>query len=190
MSIRVLLGLFVLVGLAGSALAYEVYLNGQPYKGKVKSRAVQGATLQFDAQGNLFINASQLTPSAVGKVKEIKPAGPGVYLVVNNKMTGQYMVKASINGTKALVVRASQKQGVINVKHLVKEGPNTVDLVYYPDPDADPSQKGDAVDVIIGFGTDTKDGLVFKAVYGKQSHAAGMRGAEMRSLKFEVPKSE
>lgn len=186
MSIRVFISAIVLIGLSVSAEAFEVYLNGQPYRGTIKSKAVQGATLQFDAQGNLFVNAPELSSKEAAASELAKPAGPGVFLVVNNLKTGHYMVKASVNGVKAIVVRAQQKQGLINVEHLVKPGKNTLDLVYYPDPDALASERGDAVEVMIGRGIESKDGLVIKTVYGKQMHPAGTKGAEMKSISFEV----
>ena len=189
MSIRLLVSVMVLMGFLGSAQAFEVYVNGQPYRGTVKSRAIQGATLQFDAQGNLFVNAPELVSKTTIK-KEPAPSGPGVFLVINNLKTDQYMVKASVNGVKAIVVRSKQKQGVINVEHLLQPGKNTIDLVYYPDPDADATVKGDAVEVMIGRGVESKDGLVIKQIYGKQTHAAGTKGAEMKSISFDVPKSE
>ena len=46
--------------MVSSAFAVEVYINGKPYRGEVKNRAIQGATLQFDAQGNLTIDAPTL----------------------------------------------------------------------------------------------------------------------------------
>ena len=187
MSIHVFVSAMVLLGFVGSSSAFEVYVNGQPYRGTIKSRAVQGATLQFDAQGNLFVNAPELVSKQTAATKEPAPSGPGVYLVINNVKTGHYMVKATLNGVKAVVVRAKQKQGVINVEHLLQPGKNTLDLVYYPDPEANAADTGNAVDVMIGRGVDSKEGLVIKQVFGKQAHAAGNKGAEMKSITFEVP---
>jgi hypothetical protein len=109
MSKRVFWSLLVLCVLTTPALAFEVYINGQPYRGTIKNRAIQGATLQFDAQGNLTIDAPTLRPATASAKAEPIALGPGVFLVVNNVQMNQYLVKASVNGIKVLIVRANQK---------------------------------------------------------------------------------
>ena len=189
MSKSVLGIVFVLLITVSASFAFEVYINGQPYRGHVKNQAVQGATLQFDAQGNLTIDAPALLQKT-GATAEKTAQGPGVFLIVNNVQTGQYMVKATVNGTKVLIVRATQKQGVTKIDHLVKPGKNTLDLVYYPDPDSKAGASGTAVEVMVGQGTESKDGLVLKQVFAKQAHEAGKKGAEMKSAAFELPESK
>ena len=185
MSKRVLWVTVVFLMATSVAFAFEVYINGQPYRGQLKNQAVQGATLQFDAQGNLTIDAPALLPRQGAQVEKAA-AGPGVFLIVNNVQTGQYMVKATVNGTKVLVVRASQKQGVTKIDHLIKSGKNALDLVYYPDPDSKAGTQGTAVEVIVGRGIESKEGLVLKQVFTKQEHEAGKKGAEMKSVTFEA----
>ena len=186
MSKRVFWILLVLCVLITPALGFEVYINGQPYRGTVKNRAIQGATLQFDAQGNLTIDAPTLNPATTAK-PDVVASGPGVFLIVNNVQTGQYMVKASINGTKVLIVRANQKQGMMKIEHLLKPGANSVELTYYPDPDAKGVEGAVAVEVLVGRGIESQTGLLLKEVFGKQEHLSGNRGAEMKSFKVEIP---
>jgi hypothetical protein len=190
MSKRVFWSLLVLCVLTTPALAFEVYINGQPYRGTIKNRAIQGATLQFDAQGNLTIDAPTLRPATASAKAEPIASGPGIFLVVNNVQTNQYMVKASVNGTKVLIVRANQKQGLMKIEHLLKPGKNAVDLTYYPDPDAEGVAGAVAVEVLVGRGTESKTGLLLKEVFGKQEHQSGNRGAEMKSFTVEIPESE
>lgn len=190
MSKRVFWSLLVLCVLITPAFGFEVYINGQPYRGTIKNRAIQGATLQFDAQGNLTIDAPTLNPATASATVEPTVAGPGIFLVVNNVQTGQYMVKASVNGTKVLIVRANQKQGLIKIEHLLNAGTNSVDLTYYPDPDAKGETGAVAVEVMVGRGTESKTGLLLKEVFGKQAHQSGNRGAEMKSFKVVIPDSE
>jgi hypothetical protein len=187
MSKRVFWSLLVLCVLTMPALGFEVYINGQPYRGTVKNRAIQGATLQFDAQGNLTIDAPTLNPATAVAKQDVVASGPGVFLVVNNVQTGQYMVKASVNGTKVLIVRANQKQGMMKIEHLLQPGTNSVELTYYPDPDAKGVEGAVAVEVVVGRGIESQTGLLLKEVFGKQEHLSGNRGAEMKSFKVEIP---
>ena len=190
MSKTVFVNLVLFFGMVSSAFAVEVYINGKPYRGEVKNRAIQGATLQFDAQGNLTIDAPTLPAAQTTATAEPVSSGPGGFLIVNNVQTGQYMVKASVNGTKVLIVRAKRKQGLIKIEHLLRPGSNSVDLTYFPDPDANGEAGKVAVEVIVGKGVESKTGLVLKQVFGKQEHESGNRGAEMKSFTFEMPETK
>lgn len=187
MSKRVFAALVVLFAFSSSAFGFEVFINGKPYRGEIKNRAIQGATLQFDGDGNLTIDAPTLAPASNSSSQTATASGPGVFLIINNIQTNQYMVKASVNGTKALIVRANRKQGMMNVEHLLTPGKNEIELTYYPDPDANGKAGAVAVEVIVGRGEDSKAGVVLKEVFGKQEHMAGNRGAEMKSFTFNLP---
>lgn len=186
MSIQLINALALLVLLTSPVLGFEVFVNGQPYRGKVKNTAIQGATLQFDNQGNLYVSAPELTKSTPDETKRAEGLGEGTFLVVRNLMVGHYQVKVTINGEKALMVRANRKQALLKVDHLLKEGLNSVQLTYYPDPDADLQAVGNAVEVVVARGTDSANGLVLKKTFGRQEHAAGNRGAEMKRFEFKI----
>ena len=78
----------------------------------------------------------------------------------------------------------------MKIEHLLRPGKNSVDLTYYPDPDAKGVAGAVAVEVLVGRGTESKTGLLLKEVFGKQEHESGNRGAEMKSFTVEIPESE
>ena len=190
MSIQLIKAFAFLTMLTPPVLAFEVFVNGQPYRGTVKNTAIQGATLQFDNQGNMYVSAPELSQTKPEDAKSSQGLGEGTFLVVRNLIVGHYQVKVAINGEKALMVRANRKQALLKVDHLLKEGVNSVQLTYYPDPDADLKAVGNAVEVVVARGLDSANGLVLKKTLGRQEHAAGNRGAEMKRFEFKIDGGE
>ena len=55
--LSILMGVFALVTLTAEASAVEVYINGTKVTGAVRAQAFQKVDVQFNAQGDVFINA-------------------------------------------------------------------------------------------------------------------------------------
>ena len=79
MSKTVFVNLVLFFGMVSSAFAVEVDINGKPYRGEVKNRAIQGATLQFDAQGNLTIDAPTHKRHKRPLLPNRSPQGPACF---------------------------------------------------------------------------------------------------------------
>ena len=135
--VRIVMVLSALVALTSVASAVEVYINGTKVTGAVRDQAFQKVDVQFNAQGDVFINApgyTVKTPAVRMRIPE--RAGQANVIIVNNQQTGHYRVILKVNGTKVGDVASTRRQHQVDISGALRPGKNEVEVVYYPIPDA------------------------------------------------------
>lgn len=108
------------------------------------------------------------------------------WLIITNKLPGQYKVLVQVNGKQVADIPAVSPQYIQDLTEMVTPGNNAVQLTYLPVPGAPPAAAGmDAIEVMIGRGITGADGtLTIKRVLGTHKHKSGSPSADASTLNF------
>lgn len=119
--------------------------------------------------------------------RPVTPVGEQIWLVVNNKMPGQYKMLVQVNGQQVADVPAVSPQFISNVTQSMRPGMNQVQITYLPMPTAPRVPPGEAVEVLIGKGATGADGtLTIGRVLGTHKQRSGNPSADAATLTFEI----
>ena len=187
--VRILTTLCALVALTSVAGAVEVYINGTKVTGAVRDQAFQKVDVQFNAQGDVFINAPGYTVNTPAVANEDTPSAPAqrTVIIVNNQQTGHYRVILKVNGTKVGDVASTRRQHQVDISGALRSGKNEVEIVYYPIPDAPKVGEIVGTEILVGLATDNQGEIVVSRILGKHTHKTGNVGAESVIVPFEAP---
>jgi len=188
--------LLILVLGGTSAHAAEVYLNGVKVTGAIQNRAFQGVDVQFNAQGNVYINAPGYEvkleggkPTVAASKNSVTPTAQKAYwIVLRNRQVGHYRIMLKVNGAKVGDVPSTRRQFLVNITERLHSGKNEVEIVYLPIPDAPKSGQLDGTEVLVGQGQSGSNGaLTLSKVLGTHKHKTGSRSAEAAVIPIEIP---
>ncbi|MEQ1501809.1 MAG: hypothetical protein ABMB14_06240 [Myxococcota bacterium] len=123
--------------LAAVAWAGNVYVNGTYVEPRsLVGVTMSGATVRFDDQGNIRIDApgykiSVATPSPVAQPAPAPPPAPVVaygrwWLFAEDKGSAGHLVDVWINGTLAQTFRSGQGDKLVEISKWLRPGANTV----------------------------------------------------------------
>jgi hypothetical protein len=181
----------------GAAEAAEVYINGVKVTGAIQDRALQGVNVQFNAAGDVYVNApGYAVKSENGTVRiessanTIQPTAEKKYwIVLKNIQVGHYQVILKVNGTKVgKTVASTQRQHLVDITPNLHSGKNEVEIVYLPVPDAPKVGILEGTEVIVGVGASSANGpLTLTRVLGSHRHKTGSSGAEAAVVNVDVP---
>jgi len=129
-----LLALFWGLFSVNSAFAGEVFLNGIPTAG-VKDLSLPGATVRFDALGDLYIHAPDHQVAALSglKVEERAPKGQGVdygrwWLVAEKSQSVGHRVEVWISGIRVAVLSSQAEPVMLDLGPYLAVGDNVITL--------------------------------------------------------------
>ena len=197
MSILVRLAVLAAIMFSGPALAGEVFVNGVKVTDQIRNQALQGANVQFNAQGDIYINAPgfEVVDEAGQKTLKVTamPAAASAekkyWIVLANKQVGHYRVMLKVNGTRVGDVASTRRQMLVEITDKLHSGQNEVEVVYLPMPDAPQVGELEGTEVIVGRGeTGTNGALtVAREVLGTHKHKTGSKGAEAAVIPVTIP---
>jgi hypothetical protein len=181
----------------GAAEAAEVYINGVKVTGAIQDRALQGVNVQFNAAGDVYVNAPGYavksengTMRIESSANTIQPTAEKKYwIVLKNVQVGHYQVILKVNGTKVgKTVASTQRQHLVDITPNLHSGKNEVEIVYLPVPDAPKVGILEGTEVIVGVGASSANGpLTLTRVLGSHKHKTGSSGAEAAVVNVDVP---
>ena len=184
-----------LVLVSGLAMAAEVYINGTRVTGAVRAQAFQGVNVQFDAKGDVYIDAPGFKVQKPAAPAEDAPKGQKaiigqkrLWLVVNVSQLGHYRILVKLGGKKIADVASTRRQSLTDVSAFLQQGKNDLEVIYLPIPDAPRIGEQPASEVIVGIGKTEADGsLTITRVLASDKKKTGSKSAEARSMPVEVP---
>jgi|GEM_PF-1930061 len=196
MSILVRVSIIAAFLFCSVAIAGEVYVNGTKVTDELRNQALQGANVQFNAQGDVYINAPgfEVVDEAGQKTLKVTsvPAPANAekkyWIVLSNKQVGHYRVMLKVNGNRVGDVASTRRQMLVEITDKLHSGQNEVEIVYLPMPDAPQVGALEGTEVIVGRGETGTDGaLTVREVLGTHKHKTGSKGAEAAVIPVTIP---
>jgi hypothetical protein len=178
------------------AQAAEVYVNGVNVTGGVQNRAFQGVNVQFNAKGDVYIDAPGYTVKKDGALTRLETAPvtsqanaeKKYWIVLKNLQVGHYQVVLKVNSVKVANIASTRRQHLADITKALHSGKNEVEIIYYPAPDAPKVGALDGTEVIVGLGSSNVGGpLTLSRVLGTHKHKTGSNSAEAFLIPVVVP---
>ena len=180
-----------------AAESVEVYINGTKTTGLIHNQTFSEATIRFDAQGDIHIEApgysvevlNEPTAKPTQQVAKAPRLSGRFWVVVDVPAPGHYMLSITANSQHVAEVPAANRQHIVEITDKMSIGPNAVVTTFMPKPTA-PRIRGApiaAVSVLVGEGTEAADGtLTISRVLGSTKLTTGERSAMAHPLRFEL----